>query len=119
MRKFLATRKPSAKVTRGHSGHEITFVCFQSRALPAALEHAGRAVPVPVPKGPSVAEAGNFTVTKAHAIADPVASKEAFIFDQGHPSASSDLIAETDAHTEEFADPKEFTHTQTCSFGKA
>lgn len=115
----MATRKPSAKVTRGHSGHEITFVCFQSCALPAAL---GRTVALPVAKAPSIAEAGTSTVAEAIAITHPLASEEAFIFNKGHANAAGGLIAQADSHTEEFADPKELTDTedtQTCSIGKA
>jgi hypothetical protein len=45
-RKFLATRKPSAKVNAaGH--HEITLVYCQSRTLPAPLERDGRVVTDP------------------------------------------------------------------------
>jgi hypothetical protein len=41
MRKFLATRKASAKLRRRKSApsvHESTLVCFYPRALPAAFE---------------------------------------------------------------------------------
>jgi hypothetical protein len=81
--------------------------------LPAALEHAGRAVAVPVAKAPSIAEAGASTVAEALAIADTLASAEAFIFDKGHANATSGLTAKAVAETEEF------TATQTFSIGEA
>jgi hypothetical protein len=120
MRKFLATRKPSAKVggeggsssllpdvkSGGEAAHlaspaerpihrppnEITLVCFQPRSLPAALERCGRAIALAQAFAIALEEAHRSTAGET--LADSPACAEVSSSVQSLVDAGRDRIAE-------------------------
>ena len=126
MRKFLATRKPSAKVRPqeiGSSVHEITLVCFQSRALPAAWECARRAVADPFAIAVKQPDTSTVALALANALANAITHTVAGALANAFPNALANTITHTitDTHTitETVADPEAFPNTQTYSSAEA